>query len=127
MTRGRYTTRRFAGIAVVLALCGTLPFHRLSSTQAAGGTTVYRSAAYGYTLPVPTSWVRVPNVHWTPDGPPADATFMTPDHQAALSVLISPTGNQTYTDTDLQGVARRLLYREELGRGPYGGPGDSAP
>lgn len=72
----------------------------------------YTSAAYGYTLLVPVSWVRVPGVRWTPAGPPTDLTLMTHDHQAALGMIVAPSGNRSYTDAALLGVAGRLLYQE---------------
>ncbi len=38
---------------------------------------------------------------------------MTPDHQAALGVTVSPTGSWRYSDAELQRVAVRLLYQED--------------
>ncbi len=72
----------------------------------------YASAAYGYALRLPTSWVRLPGVRWTPGGPTADLTIMTPDHQADLGVIVAPTGNRIYSDAELQSVALRLMSQE---------------
>jgi len=110
MGQGSRISRGLLAIVLVSAVGATVPLRGPAPARAADG--LYRSAAYGYSLLVPTTWVRVPDVRWTPAGPPADVTFMPPDHQAALSVLVSPTGSRTYTDADLQGVARRLLYQE---------------
>ena len=72
----------------------------------------YTSAAYGYALRAPASWVHIPGVRWTPMGPSADLTLMTPDHQAALGVIVAPTGNRVYSGLELQDVAFRLLSQE---------------
>jgi hypothetical protein len=72
----------------------------------------YTSTAYGYSLRAPGSWGHIPGVRWTPMGPPADLTLMTPDHQAALGVIVAPTGNRVYSGPELQDVAFRLLAQE---------------
>jgi len=77
-----------------------------------GATLRYTSAAYGYSLRAPASWERIPGVRWTPAGPPADLTVMTPDHQAAFGVMVAPTGDRVYSDLEIQDVALRLLAQE---------------
>lgn len=85
---------------------------RTTVAHAASAGLQYRSATYGYSLRIPAGWVRVPHVRWTPGGPPADLTIMPPDHQAALGVVVTPTGNTVYSATDLQNVAARLIAQE---------------
>ena len=51
-------------------------------------------------------------MRWTPAGPPADLTVMTPDHQAAFGVIVAPTGDRVYSGRELQDVALRLLAQE---------------
>ncbi len=80
--------------------------------QTTRATKLYTGAAYGYALRAPASWVHLPGVRWTPMGPPADLTLMTPDHQAALGVIVVPTGNRVYSSPELQDVAFRLLAQE---------------
>ena len=82
------------------------------AARAAGGLVRYTSTSSGYTVLLPTSWVRLTGVHWTPGGPAANLTAMTPDHQAALGIHVTPTGNRVYSDAELLGVATRLLYQE---------------
>jgi hypothetical protein len=73
-------------IAVLVAALGSSgPLQQPSAAHAAGSVSSFTSAAYGYSLLVPSSWVRIAGVHWTPDGAPADLTVMTADHQAALA------------------------------------------
>lgn len=88
------------------------PRGALATRSASDGMIRYGSAAYGYRLLAPASWVRLGGVHWTPAGPAADLTLMTPDHQAALGVIVAPTGGRHYSDTELRDVALRLLYQE---------------
>ncbi len=83
-----------------------------AQARTAGAATRYTSAAYGYALRAPASWVRLPGVRWTPAGPPADLTIMTPDHQAAFGVIVAPTGDRVYSGRELQDVALRLLAQE---------------
>jgi len=90
----------------------THPHQGVAAVRAASGLARYTSAAYGYTLLIPTSWARIPGVRWTPAGPPADLTLMTPDHQAALGVIVAPAGSRRYSNAELQSVALRLLYQE---------------
>jgi len=73
----------------------------------------YSSAAYGYALPLPTGWARVPAVHWLPLGPVADLTAMTPDRTAAIGVLVSPLGDRVASDAYLQAVADRFIAQED--------------
>ena len=105
---------RFAlPIAVLAAVLGNSgPLRQPMETQAAGGVARFASPTYGYSLLIPSSWVHVAGVHWTPEGAPADLTVMTPDHQAALGVLVVPTGTTTYADSRLLAVAIRLLSQE---------------
>ena len=93
------------------------PQQGVAATRAASGLVRYTSAAYGYTVLVPSSWARLYHLPWTPAGPPADLTVMTPDHQAALGIIVAPTGSRRYSDVEFQGVALRLLYQEN-GVGP---------
>jgi hypothetical protein len=58
---------------VLLGLCICLAPHYLAAAQrqtmvarAASVAARYTSARYGYSILVPSGWVRVPNVHWTP-------------------------------------------------------------
>ena len=94
--------------AVVSAAVSSMP----ARPALAGDVVRYSSAAYGYTLLAPASWVRLSGVRWTPTGSPADLTLMTPDHQAALGVIVAPTGSRHYSNTELQTIALRLLYQE---------------
>jgi len=77
-----------------------------------GATSRYTSTAYGYALRTPASWERISGVRWTPAGPPADLTVMTPDHQAAFGVIVTPTGDRVYSGPELRDVALRLLAQE---------------
>ncbi len=113
ITRASKAARLLAPLALLGVAAGNaVPPHGLARAQALGDAVRYTSAAYGYTLLAPASWVRVPGVRWTPAGPPADLTLMTPDHQAALGVIVTPTGGRRYADADLRSVALRLLYQE---------------
>jgi hypothetical protein len=113
MTSARRIARHMFPIAVLVVALGNVGHVQWpAATHAARSDTRYTSTAYGYSLLIPASWVRIPNVHWTPLGVPADVTVMTPDHQAALGVLVAPTGNTTYTDDELLSVATHLLYQE---------------
>lgn len=94
------------------AISSAHPQQGLAAMRVASGPARYTSAAYGYSLLAPTSWVRLPGVRWTPAGPVADLTLMTPDHQAALGVIVTPTGGRRYADAELRSVALRLLYQE---------------
>ena len=115
MTFARRIAPFILPIAVLVAGWGNgIPVPRPTQTQAASGVNRYTSTAYGYALLIPSSLVRIPAVHWTPAGPPADLTVLTPDHQAALGVLVVPTGKTSYSDDQLQAVAIRLLYQENL-------------
>ncbi len=75
--------------------------------------TRFTSATYGYALPLPTGWTRIPAAHWLPLGPAADLTAMTPDHTAAIGVLVSPLGNRVASDAYLQTVADRFIAQED--------------
>jgi len=117
MTKMMTQALRAARLLVPLALLGAaagnaVPPHGLARAQSLGGVARYTSAAYGYTLLAPASWARVPGVRWTPAGPRADLTLMPPDHQAALGVIVTPTGSRRYSDAELRSVALRLLYQE---------------
>jgi len=92
------------------AIATTVP--NRAQGQATGVAARYASTAYGYSLRAPAFWVRIPTVRWTLAGPPADLTLMTPDHQAALGVIVAPTGNRVYSGPELQDVAFRLLAQE---------------
>jgi hypothetical protein len=85
---------------------------RGAAAQALDASLRYTSATYGYSLLIPPGWVRVPHVRWTPRGPAADLTVMPPDHQAALGVFVVPTGSATYSATDLQNLALRLISQQ---------------
>jgi hypothetical protein len=89
----------------------TVPVHP-AAAHASSLSARYSSARYGYSLLIPTGWVRVPNVRWTPGATPADLTVMSPDHQAALGVMVTPIGAMRYSATDLQNVAERLMSQE---------------
>ncbi len=84
-----------------------------ASARTAGAVVRYTSQTNGYSLLLPTGWVRLRGVRWTPAGPPADLTIMTPDRQAALGIMVTPTGRTTYSRAELQGIALRLLYQED--------------
>lgn len=73
----------------------------------------YSSAPYSYTLPLPAGWTRIPDVRWLPLGPAADLTVMTPDHTAAIGVLVSPLGDRVASDAYLQTVADRIIAQED--------------
>ena len=106
-------------VYVLLALLGlgaaanppVVPTH--VATTSIPALMVYRSPTYGYALPLPTAWTRVPAVRWLPLGPTADLTAMTPDHNAAIGALISPLGNRVASDAYLQTVADRLIVQED--------------
>jgi len=105
--------RALIPLALLAGAAGATHSYRgLAATRAASGLARYTSAAYGYSLLAPASWAPVRGVRWTPGGPPADLTLMTPDHQAALGVIVSSTGGRHYSDAELQNVALRLLYQE---------------
>lgn len=110
--------RRLRGLATLSLLASLAPSSLLASpthdaaARAGGAGLRYTSATYGYSLLIPPGWVRVPHVRWTPRGPAADLTIMPPDHQAALGVIVVPMGNATYSATDLQNVALRLISQE---------------
>ncbi len=107
------TVRFLVPLALLGVAVGTAaPSHGLARAQSLGDVARHTSAAYGYTLRIPTGWTRVPGVRWTPAGPPADLTLMTPDHQAALGVIVSPTGSRRYSEAELRTVALRLLYQQ---------------
>ncbi len=80
--------------------------------RAASGDVRYASTVHGYALLIPQQLQRIPGVRWTPNGPAADITIMTPDHQAALGVMVAPTGSKVFSDSELQGVAARLIAQE---------------
>ncbi len=84
----------------------------LPAAHAGGAAVRYTSATYGYALLLPPGWARVPRVRWTPQGPAADLTIMPPDHQAALGVIVVPTGRTLYSALDLQNVALRLISQQ---------------
>jgi len=84
-----------------VAMGNAIAPHSAASARVVGGVARYTSAAYGYTLRVPTGWARIPGARWTPAGPRADLTLMTPDHQAALGVIVSPTGSRRYSDAEV--------------------------
>ncbi len=90
------------------AIATASPSHVLAKTT----TMRYASSAYGYTLQLPSSWTRLAGVRWTLGGPAADLTIMTPDHQAAFGVIVTPTGSRVYSSSELQDVALRLLSQE---------------
>ncbi len=83
-----------------------------AQARTTGATSRYTSTGYGYALRAPASWERISDVRWTPAGPPADLTVMTPDHQAAFGVIVAPTGSRVYSGRELQDVALRLLAQE---------------
>ncbi len=97
--------------ALLLGAIATV-VHGRAQARTTGATSRYISAAYGYALRVPASWERISGVRWTPAGPPADLTVMTPDHQAAFGVIVAPTGDRVYSGRELQDVALRLLAQE---------------
>ncbi len=73
----------------------------------------YSSATYGYTLPLPAGWTRIPAVHWLPLGPAADLTAMTSDRTAAIGVLVSPLGDRVASGAYLRAVADRIIAQED--------------
>ncbi len=99
--------------AVALAGSGIVVARQPAVASAPRALVRYTSRADGYSLLLPAHWVRVPGVRWTPAGPPADLTLMTPDRQAALGIMMTPTGRTTYTRAERQGIAVRLLYQED--------------
>lgn len=113
MTLHRIRYLLVLGLLVCLAPGYLLPpSARMPVARAAIAALPYRSAKYGYSLTIPAGWVRVPHVQWTPGGVSADLTLMPPDHQAALGIIITPTGDRVYSATDLQNVAVRLIAQE---------------
>jgi len=99
--------------AVALAGAGVASARQPALARMTDALVRYTSQTNGYSLLLPAHWVRVPGVRWTPAGPLADLTIMTPDHQAALGVMVTPTGRTTYSRAELQGIAVRLLYQED--------------
>jgi len=98
------------------ATTGPAPAANVCATAATSTVPIiarYSSATYGYALPLPTGWTRIPAVRWLPLGPAADLTAMTPDHTAAIGVLVSPLGNRVASDAYLQSVADRFIAQED--------------
>ena len=95
---------------LLAAMATTVPVHAHARTT--GAALRYTSATDGYSLRAPAPWERIPGVRWTPGGPPADLTLMTPDHQAAFGVIVTPTGDRVYSGPELQDVTLRLLAQE---------------
>ncbi len=63
MTRASKVARLLVPLALLgVATGNAVPPHGLARAQALGDVAPYTSAAYGYTLLAPASWVRVPGV-----------------------------------------------------------------
>ena len=90
-----------------------------ASMPAGAAIARYTSVTNGYALSYPRDWVRLSHIHWTPDGPAADFTAMRLDHEAAIGVVVAPTGAKRYADSDLRLVADDFIRQQDTVQGNH--------